>query len=69
MTGLLVLMAASLVLVVVAVVVYTLVGHWMIPRRERVPLHRLGWAGWLHTMRRSVVLAGEVMPGGGIRSL
>lgn len=49
--------------------VYTVIGRLAIPRDERVPLHELGWAGWLQTLRRSLVFLGDCAPPGGIRSL
>lgn len=50
--------------VVSVLAVYTVIGRLAIPPRERVALHRLGWAGWLHTLRRSLVLLGEAAPTG-----
>lgn len=47
---------------------YTAIGRLAIPARERVPLRGLGWAGWLHTLRRSLVLLGDATPAGrGVR--
>jgi hypothetical protein len=50
--------------VVSVLAVYTVIGRLVIPPQERVALHRLGWAGWLHTLRRSMVLLGDATPGG-----
>lgn len=61
-----ILFVGSAVLGVLAV--YTAIGRLAIPSRERVPLRELGWAGWLHTLRRSLVLLGEATPAGrGVR--
>lgn len=54
--------------VVSVLAVYTVIGRLAIPPRERVALHGLGWAGWLHTLRRSMVLLGGTAPvGRGVR--
>ncbi|MFF0904897.1 UNVERIFIED_CONTAM: hypothetical protein RF653_14585 [Kocuria sp. CPCC 205316] len=50
--------------VVSVLAVYTVIGRLAIPPQERVALHRLGWAGWLHTLRRSMVLLGDAAPAG-----
>lgn len=50
--------------VVSVLAVYTAIGRLAIPPRERVALHGLGWAGWLHTLRRSMVLLGDATPAG-----
>ena len=55
--------------VVSVLAVYTVIGRLAIPPQERVALHRLGWAGWLHTLRRSMVLLGDATPQGAACSL
>lgn len=50
--------------VVSVLAVYTVIGRLAIPPQERVALHRLGRAGWLHTLRRSMVLLGDTTPAG-----
>lgn len=45
-----------LVLTAAAVLsVYTVIGRLAIPAEDRVPWRHLGWDGWVHTMRRSLV--------------
>ena len=59
-----------LITVIVAVLsVYTVIGRLGIPPAERVPWRQLGWSGWIHTLRRSLVVLGDCAPPGGIRSL
>lgn len=55
-----ILFVGSAVISVLAVC--TVIGRLAVPPRERVALHRLGWAGWLHTLRRSTALLGESTP-------
>ena len=48
--------------------VYTVIGRLAIPPEDRVPLHELGWDGWWHTLRRSLVFLGDGAPSAGTRS-
>lgn len=41
---------------------YTAIGRFATPSEERVPLRSLGFTGWLHTLRRSVVFLSESAP-------
>lgn len=41
---------------------YTAIGRLATPSEERVPLRSLGWAGWLHTLQRSLVFLSESAP-------
>ena len=52
-----------LVLAAAAVLsVYTVIGRLAAPPEERVPWRHLGWDGWGHTLRRSLVFLGDVAP-------
>jgi hypothetical protein len=52
-----------LVLAAAAVLsVYTVIGRLAAPPEERVPWRHLGWDGWVHTLRRSLVFLGDVAP-------
>lgn len=63
MTDLFLMLAAAAVLSV-----YTLIGRLAIPAEDRVPLRELGGDGWVHTLRRSLVVLGDTAPGaGGVR--
>ena len=42
--------------------VYTVIGRLAIPAEDRVPWHELGWDGWVHTLRRSLVFLGDCAP-------
>lgn len=57
MTDLFLLVATAAVLSV-----YTVIGRLAIPPEDRVPLHELGWDGWWHTLRRSLVFLGDCAP-------
>ncbi|ALU39015.1 hypothetical protein AS188_03815 [Kocuria flava] len=59
-TDLFLLLAATGILAV-----YTAIGRLAIPAEDRVPWHELGWDGWWHTLRRSLVALGEGAPRGG----
>lgn len=49
-----------LVLAAAAVLsVYTVIGRLAIPPEDRVPWRDLGWDGWVHTLRRSLVFLGD----------
>ncbi|MUN63434.1 hypothetical protein GMA12_09825 [Kocuria sediminis] len=63
MTDLFLMLATAAVLSV-----YTLIGRLAIPAEDRVPWSDLGWDGWVHTLRRSLVVLGDSAPGiGGVR--
>lgn len=47
--------------------VYTVIGRLAVPAEDRVPWHELGWDGWWHTLRRSLVLLGDSAPHDGAR--
>ncbi|WP_010525465.1 hypothetical protein [Nesterenkonia sp. F] len=49
--------------------VHTAIGRLATPREERTPWRRLGVAGWLATLRRSVRVLEENSPPGGFRPL
>ncbi|TDL44651.1 hypothetical protein [Kocuria rosea] len=52
-----------LVLAAAAVLsVYTVIGRLAVPPEDRVPWRDLGWDGWVHTLRRSLVFLGDVAP-------
>ena len=38
---------------------YTVIGRLAVPPEDRVPWRRLGWDGWLHTLRRSLAFLGD----------
>lgn len=48
--------------------VYTVIGRLAIPPEDRVPWRELGWDGWWHTLRRSLVFLGDNAPGVGARA-
>jgi hypothetical protein len=52
-------MIEALILAVPVLAVYAMIGRLAIPSRERLPLNELGWAGWIHTMRRSLTVLGD----------
>jgi hypothetical protein len=60
MTDLFLMLATAAVLSL-----YTLIGRLAIPAEDRVPLRDLGWDGWVHTLRRSLVALGDSAPGMG----
>lgn len=61
-------MIPSLILTVLVLTVYAMIGRLAIPARERLPLRALGWAGWIHTLRRSLVVMADCAPPAGTRS-
>jgi hypothetical protein len=62
-------MIETLILAVPVLALYTMIGRLAIPPRERLPLHELGWAGWMHTLRRSLTVLGDRSHPGGTRPL
>jgi hypothetical protein len=62
-------MTVALILAAPVLAVYALIGRLVIPPRERLPLHQLGWQGWLHTLRRGFLTLAACAPPAGIRSL
>jgi hypothetical protein len=62
-------MTEALILAVPVLAVYALIGRLVIPPRERLPLHQLGWAGWIHTLWRDFRTLATCAPPAGIRSL
>lgn len=60
MTDLFLMLAAAAVLSV-----YMLIGRLAIPAEDRVPLRGLGRDGWVHTLRRSLVVLSDSAPGAG----
>ena len=42
---------------------YTVIGRLAVPPEDRVPWRRLGWDGWLHTLRRSLAFLADGAPG------
>lgn len=48
--------------------VYTVIGRLAIPAEDRVPWRRLGWDGWVHTLRRSLAFLGDSAPTVGART-
>ncbi len=52
-----------LVLATAAVLsVYTVIGRLAIAPEDRVPWRDLGWDGWTHTLRRSLIFLGDGAP-------
>ena len=47
--------------------VYTAIGRLAVPTEERMPWRELGWDGWAHTLRRSLVFLGDSAASGGAR--
>lgn len=60
MTDLFLMLAAAAVLSV-----YTLIGRLAIPAEDRVPWRELDRDGWVHTLRRSLVVLSDSAPGAG----
>ncbi|MEX5296265.1 hypothetical protein QYM41_13390 [Kocuria sp. CPCC 205268] len=48
--------------------VYMVIGRLAAPLDERVPWRDLGWDGWSHTLRRSLIFLGGSAPRGGART-
>ena len=48
--------------------VYTVIGRLAVPAEDRLPWRELGWDGWWHTLRRSLVLLGDCAPPAGLPS-
>lgn len=51
----------------VVLALYTAIGRLAVPPGERLPLRELGWAGRVHTLRRSLVVLADCAPRGGAR--
>jgi hypothetical protein len=64
-TGKELIMISSVFLVLAAAAVlsvYTVIGRLAVPPEDRVPWRELGWGGWVHTLRRSLVFLGDWAP-------
>jgi hypothetical protein len=62
-------MIEALILAVPVLAVYAMIGRLAIPPRERLPLNELGWAGWVHTLLRSLTVLGDSAHPGSVRPL
>ncbi|GAB2626432.1 hypothetical protein [Kocuria arenosa] len=62
-------MIEALILAVPVLGMYAMIGRLAIPPRERLPLNELGWAGWIHTLRRSFTVLGDCAQPGSTRPL
>jgi hypothetical protein len=62
-------MIPALILTVPVLAVYAMIGRLAIPERERLPLRELGWAGWVHTLRRSLAVLADCAHPAGTRAL
>ncbi|MEX5270260.1 hypothetical protein [Kocuria sabuli] len=49
----------STTIIVTVLSVSTVIGRPAIPQEDRLPLWELGWSGWIHTLRRSLVFIGD----------
>ena len=51
------------VLAMIAVLAaHTVIGRLAIALEDRVPLHELGWPGWVHTLRHSLTFLTDCVP-------